>query len=74
MTCVTEPLCTTLDNGVTVISERLPGRRSVALSLTVGNGSRDQSPDENGFAHLLEHMLFKGSTARDGDALNTAME
>ena len=74
MTCVTEPLCTTLDNGVTVISERQPGRRSVALSLTVGNGSRDQSPDENGFAHLLEHMLFKGSTARDGDALNTAME
>lgn len=74
MTRAVEPLCTTLDNGVTVISERLPGRRSVALSLTVGNGSRDQAPDENGFAHLLEHMLFKGSTERDGDALNAAME
>ena len=59
---------------MTVISERLPGRRSVALSLTVGNGSRDQAPGENGFAHLLEHMLFKGSTTRDGDALNAAME
>ena len=74
MTRAVEPLCTTLDNGVTVISERLLGRRSVALSLTVGNGSRDQAPNENGFAHLLEHMLFKGSTERDGDALNAAME
>ena len=74
MTRAVESLCTTLDNGVTVISERLLGRRSVALSLTVGNGSRDQAPNENGFAHLLEHMLFKGSTERDGDALNAAME
>ncbi|PKY12105.1 peptidase M16 [Acidithiobacillus marinus] len=69
-----EASVTTLDNGVVVLSERLPGRQSVALSLTLGNGSRDQQDDENGFAHLLEHMLFKGSTERDGDALNAAME
>lgn len=69
-----EASVTTLDNGVVVLSERLPGRQSVALSLTLGNGSRDQQDDENGFAHLLEHMLFKGSSERDGDALNAAME
>lgn len=69
-----EASVSTLDNGVVVLSESLPGRQSVALSLTLGNGSRDQAADENGFAHLLEHMLFKGSTKRDGDALNAAME
>lgn len=74
MTSATEASCSILGDGLTVISERLPGRRSVALSLTLGNGSRDQALDENGFAHLLEHMLFKGSTDRDGDALNAAME
>ncbi len=69
-----ETSVTTLDNGVIVLSERLPGRQSVALSLTLGNGSRDQRVNENGYAHLLEHMLFKGSNKRDGDALNAAME
>lgn len=65
---------TVLTNGVAVISEHLPGRQSVALSLSLGNGSRDQLEEENGFAHLLEHMVFKGSLLRDADALNAAME
>ncbi|OYV72158.1 MAG: hypothetical protein B7Z70_15340, partial [Acidithiobacillus ferrivorans] len=63
---------TVLSNGVAVISEHLPGRQSVALSLSLGNGSRDQLREENGFAHLLEHMVFKGSLLRDADALNAA--
>ncbi len=65
---------TLLDNGVVVISEKVPARRQVSLSLTLVRGSRHQDAGENGFAHLLEHMLFKGTRHRDGEAINRSSE
>ncbi len=50
-----------LGNDVSYLSETVPGRALVALSVTLLRGSRQQSATENGYAHLLEHMLFKGS-------------
>ncbi len=47
--------------GVPVIIERLPGFRSVALSVNVKVGSRDEQADLCGMAHLLEHVMFKGT-------------
>jgi predicted Zn-dependent peptidase len=47
--------------GVPVIIERLPGFRSVALSVNVRVGSRDEQADLCGMAHLLEHVMFKGT-------------
>ena len=52
---------TTLDSGVRVVSERVPGVRSVALGMWVGTGSVVESDDQAGISHLLEHMLFRGS-------------
>jgi predicted Zn-dependent peptidase len=52
---------TTLDNGVRVVSEPLPGVRSVALGFWIGTGSAFESEAEAGISHLLEHMLFRGS-------------
>lgn len=57
-----------LPNGMRVITERVPGVRSVAVGVWVGVGSRDEAPEQNGIAHFVEHMLFKGTrrrTARD---------
>jgi predicted Zn-dependent peptidase len=52
-----------LDSGERVISERLPGVRSVALGFWVGAGSRDETDAKAGVSHFIEHLLFKGSHA-----------
>jgi predicted Zn-dependent peptidase len=56
-----EHLTTTLDSGVRVITERVPGVRSVALGFWVAVGSADERESEAGISHLLEHMLFRGT-------------
>jgi predicted Zn-dependent peptidase len=46
-----------LDNGIILVSETLPARQQVALSITIAQGSRHQRRAENGFAHLMDHIL-----------------
>ena len=66
----------TLPNGARLLTEEVPGARSAALGFFVGVGSRHEAPRENGAAHFIEHMLFKGTQrrstaqlARDMDAI-----
>jgi predicted Zn-dependent peptidase len=47
--------------GLRVVTEEVPSVRSVALGLWVRTGSRDESPEEAGVSHFLEHLLFKGT-------------
>jgi len=51
-----------LATGERVISERVPGVRSVALGFWVGAGSRDEPDARAGVSHFIEHLLFKGSS------------
>jgi predicted Zn-dependent peptidase len=53
---------TELAGGERVISERVPGVRSVALGFWIGAGSRDEPDSKAGVSHFIEHMLFKGSS------------
>ncbi len=53
---------TTLDSGVRIVTERMPSVRSVSLGFWIGTGSRAESESEAGLSHLLEHLLFKGSS------------
>ena len=53
---------TTLDSGVRIVTEAMPSVRSVALGLWIGTGSRTESEQQAGLSHLLEHLLFKGSS------------
>ena len=55
---------TTLDNGLRIVTETMPSTRSVAVSIYVGAGSRYETPEQAGMSHLLEHLLFKGTTKR----------
>ena len=55
---------TTLPNGLRILTGPMPGTRSVAVSIYVGAGSRYESPEESGMSHLLEHLVFKGTTKR----------
>jgi predicted Zn-dependent peptidase len=53
---------TTLDSGVRIVTEHMPSVRSVSLGFWIGTGSRGESDAEAGLSHLLEHLLFKGSS------------
>lgn len=50
-----------LDNGISVILEPIEGVVSVSVGLWVRSGSRDERAGEYGYAHFIEHMLFKGT-------------
>jgi predicted Zn-dependent peptidase len=63
---------TALSGGLTVITANLPGFESAAVAATVRAGSRDETVHNNGVAHLLEHMAFKGTQSRS--ALDIALE
>src|ERR671939_1319623 len=39
----------------------MPSVRSIALGLWVGTGSRNETPEQAGVSHFLEHLLFKGT-------------
>lgn len=52
---------TTLDSGVRIVTERIPGVRSVAMGFWIPAGSAAEREEEAGISHLLEHMLFRGT-------------
>jgi predicted Zn-dependent peptidase len=53
---------TELPTGERVVSERVPGVRSVALGFWVGTGSRDEPDSRAGVSHFIEHLLFRGTS------------
>ncbi len=55
---------TTLNNGIRVITERIPYASSVSIGIWVANGSRHERRESNGVAHFIEHLLFKGTDKR----------
>lgn len=65
---------TTLDNGVRVVSESIPYVRSVSLGIWADVGSRDESPEQNGISHFLEHMVFKGTKKRSVKEIAQSLE
>lgn len=55
----------TLDNGVRVALDPMPGLATAAVGVWIGAGARDEPTDKSGLAHFLEHMAFKGANGRD---------
>ena len=64
----------TLSNGFRVITEHMPGMGSAAIGVWVGSGSRNETEAENGVAHFLEHMAFKGTSRRSALAIAEEIE
>jgi len=54
----------TLANGLRIVTEYMPGLESAALGLWVSAGGRHERVEQNGIAHFLEHMAFKGTQRR----------
>lgn len=65
---------TTLPSGVRVITESMPHVRSVAAGVWIDSGSRSETPAENGIAHFIEHMLFKGTTNRSAEDIARSVD
>ncbi len=55
---------TTLRNGIRVLTKSMPHVRSVSMGVWVNVGARDEAPTESGLSHLIEHMIFKGTSKR----------
>ena len=64
----------TLPNGARILTEEMPGVRSAALGFFAGAGSRHEDPADNGCAHFVEHMLFKGTHRRSATELARDMD
>jgi len=63
---------TLMDNGIRVVTKRMPQARSVAIGVWVNVGARDEKAEEGGLSHFIEHMIFKGTERRT--ALQIAKE
>lgn len=62
----------TLPNGFRIVTEAMPGLQSASVGLWVEAGGRHETSAQNGIAHFLEHMAFKGTRRRS--ALRIAEE
>jgi len=65
---------TTLNNGLRIITDDMPGVATATLGLWVEVGTRYESPEINGISHFLEHMAFKGTTTRSAKQIAEEIE
>ncbi len=54
----------TLSNGFRIVTEDMPGLKSASIGVWVQAGGRHERLEQNGIAHFLEHMAFKGTATR----------
>ncbi|NLB91248.1 MAG: insulinase family protein [Clostridiales bacterium] len=66
--------CWQLDNGLWVVAEPLSHLRSVSVGVWVGVGSANETKEENGLSHFIEHMVFKGTQKRSAKDFATQMD
>jgi predicted Zn-dependent peptidase len=62
---------TQLDNGLKIWVREQPDTRTVAAYVAVYVGSRDETPENNGVSHFLEHMVFTGTKKRSEDEIES---
>ncbi len=55
----------TLPSGLRVVTDHVPDTQSVAVGIWVAVGTRNEDMEHNGAAHMVEHMLFKGTPTRN---------
>lgn len=65
---------TILNNGIRVISEEVKNFKSISLGVCFSCGSRDETKEENGISHFIEHLLFKGTTTRTAKDIAIAID
>ncbi|MFN3690513.1 MAG: M16 family metallopeptidase, partial [Fimbriimonadales bacterium] len=69
-----QPQRLVLSNGVQLVVERVPDAPLTALEVWIRAGVADETPATSGVAHLLEHLIFKGTADSSPDALDATFE
>ncbi|NCO21078.1 MAG: insulinase family protein [Rhodobacterales bacterium] len=64
----------TLSNGLRIVTENMPGLKSASVGIWVTAGGRHERAEQNGIAHFLEHMAFKGTARRSALQIAEAIE
>ena len=62
-----------LNNGLTIILEKKP-TETVTIQATVKTGSNNENKQINGISHFIEHMLYKGTPARNAKKISEEIE
>jgi len=65
---------TRLPSGLTVVTERMDRVETVSLGAYVAAGTRNETAEENGVSHFLEHMAFKGTERRSATQIAEEVE
>jgi predicted Zn-dependent peptidase len=65
---------TVLDNGLVILTERMPAMRSVSIGVWIHVGSRDEERGQAGISHFIEHMAFKGTEKRSAEEIAAAID
>ncbi|MDT2075027.1 MAG: pitrilysin family protein [Planktomarina sp.] len=63
-----------LKNGFRIVTENMPGLKSASVGIWVNAGGRHERLEQNGIAHFLEHMAFKGTSRRSSVQIAEAIE
>ncbi|MGR3436436.1 MAG: M16 family metallopeptidase [Shimia sp.] len=71
---MTTPRIDTLPNGFTIVTEAMQGLESASIGIWVNAGGRNERAEQNGIAHFLEHMAFKGTERRTALQIAEAIE
>jgi predicted Zn-dependent peptidase len=64
----------TLNNGLRVVTDSMPHLATASVGVWVGAGARNEGIEDNGVAHMLEHMAFKGTRRRTARAIAEEIE
>jgi predicted Zn-dependent peptidase len=65
---------TKINNGLTLVTNHMPGMESMAVGIWIKAGSRNETEKNSGISHFLEHMLFKGTPSRSCRKLKEEIE
>src|SRR6266852_1422566 len=65
---------TALPNGLRVVTERMQNVRSISVGIWIGTGSREESAEQSGISHFIEHMVFKGSKNRSAEQIARSVD
>ena len=71
---MSEVKVTTLANGLRIAVDEMPEVESASLGIWVACGTRHESAELNGMAHMLEHMAFKGTKTRSARGIAEEIE
>jgi predicted Zn-dependent peptidase len=64
----------TLENGIRVVTETMSGHRSISMGILIDRRPFDETPEQSGLAHLVEHSVFCGTSSRDATQIARSMD